>query len=180
MNKPAATNYRWVVCALLFFATTINYIDRQVIGLLKPTLATEFSWTESDYAKIVMAFSACYALGYAIFGNFIDRIGSKLGYTISIIVWSIAALLHATVKSTIGFIGVRSLLGFGESGNFPAAVKSVAEWFPKKERALATGIFNSGTSIGAVAAPIMVPWIMGIYGWRMAFLITGAIGFIWL
>jgi ACS family hexuronate transporter-like MFS transporter len=180
MNKPAATNYRWVICALLFFATTINYIDRQVIGLLKPTLAAAFHWTESDYGKIVTAFATCYALGYVIFGGFIDRIGSKLGYTISIVVWSIAAILHAVVNTTLGFGIVRSLLGLGEGGNFPAAVKSTAEWFPKKERALATGIFNSGTSVGAVVAPVMVPWILGIYGWRPAFLITGAIGFIWL
>lgn len=180
MNKSTNTNYRWVICALLFFATTINYIDRQVIGLLKPTLAKEFNWTESAYGNIVTAFAACYALGYVVFGNFIDRIGSKLGYTISIVIWSIAALLHAVVRTTLGFGIVRGLLGLGESGNFPAAVKSVAEWFPKKERALATGIFNSGTSIGAVVAPIMVPWILGLYGWREAFLITGAIGFIWL
>jgi MFS transporter, ACS family, hexuronate transporter len=180
MNKPSTGNYRWIICALLFFATTINYIDRQVIGLLKPTLESEFSWTESDYANIVMAFAACYALGYIIFGNIIDKIGSKLGYSISIIVWSVAAMLHAIVKSTLGFGIVRGLLGLGESGNFPAAVKAVAEWFPKKERALATGIFNSGTSIGAVVAPVMVPWILGIYGWQEAFLITGALGFIWL
>jgi ACS family hexuronate transporter-like MFS transporter len=180
MSKPAITNYRWVVCALLFFATTINYLDRQVIGLLKPTLATAFSWTESDYAYIVAAFTACYALGYIIFGGFIDRIGSKIGYSISITVWSIAAVFHAAVNSTLGFGIVRSALGLGEGGNFPAAVKSTAEWFPKKERALATGIFNSGTSVGAVIAPVMVPWILGIYGWRAAFLITGAIGFIWL
>ncbi|MDQ4141867.1 MAG: MFS transporter [Bacteroidota bacterium] len=173
-------SYRWVICALLFFATTINYIDRQVIGLLKPTLEKEFSWTESDYGNIVMVFASSYALGYIIFGNFIDRIGTKLGYTISIIVWSVAAMLHAAVKSTLGFSVVRGLLGLGEAGNFPAAVKAVAEWFPKKERALATGIFNSGTSIGAVVSPIMVPWILGAYGWQEAFLITGAIGFIWL
>ena len=178
--KPKTGNYRWVICALLFFATTINYIDRQVIGLLKPTLETEFSWTESDYANIVMVFAGCYALGYIIFGSFIDRIGTKLGYSISVIVWSIAAMLHALVRSTFGFGAVRGLLGLAEAGNFPAAVKAVAEWFPKKERALATGIFNSGTSIGAVAAPILVPWILGAYGWQEAFLITGAIGFIWL
>ena len=180
VEKTKTGNYRWVVCALLFFATTINYIDRQVIGLLKPTLENEFSWTETDYANIVMVFAGCYALGYIIFGNFIDKIGSKLGYTISIIVWSIAAMLHAVVKSTFGFGVVRGLLGLGEAGNFPAAVKAVAEWFPIKERALATGIFNSGTSIGAVAAPLLVPWILGAYGWQEAFLITGAIGFIWL
>ncbi|GAB2792753.1 MFS transporter [Rhabdobacter roseus] len=180
MKNTGIGNYRWVICALLFFATTINYVDRQIIGLLKPTLELEFGWTETDYANIVTVFAACYALGYIIFGNFIDRIGSKLGYSISIIVWSVAAMLHAAVKSTFGFGVVRGLLGLGEAGNFPAAVKAVAEWFPKKERALATGIFNSGTSIGAVAAPLMVPWLLGAYGWQEAFIITGALGFVWL
>ncbi|MGB4399406.1 MAG: MFS transporter [Daejeonella sp.] len=180
MNKTSFGNYRWVVCGLLFLATTINYIDRQVIGLLKPTLEVEFNWTESDYANIVMAFAACYALGFIIFGNIIDKIGTKIGYSISIVVWSIAAMLHAIVNTTLGFGAVRGLLGLGEAGNFPAAVKAVAEWFPKKERALATGIFNSGTSIGAVAAPVMVPWILGLYGWQEAFIITGALGFVWL
>ncbi|WP_423148552.1 MFS transporter [Rubrolithibacter danxiaensis] len=174
------TNYRWYICALLFFATTINYIDRQVIGLLKPTLEKEFNWTEVDYGNIVMTFAGCYALGYIIFGNFIDKIGTKLGYSISVVIWSIAAMLHAAVKSTFGFGLVRGLLGLSESGNFPAAVKAVAEWFPKKERALATGIFNSGTSLGPVVAPLLVPWILGVYGWQEAFIITGAIGFIWL
>lgn len=180
MNNTSIGRYRWVVCSLLFFATTINYIDRQVIGLLKPTLELEFNWSESDYANIVMAFAGCYALGYIIFGGVIDKIGSKIGYSISIIVWSVAAMLHAVVKGTLGFGIVRGLLGLGEAGNFPAAVKAVAEWFPKKERALATGIFNSGTSIGAVVAPVMVPWLLGMYGWQEAFVITGAIGFIWL
>ncbi|KAA6436911.1 MFS transporter [Dyadobacter flavalbus] len=180
MKQTKIGNYRWVICALLFFATTINYIDRQILGLLKPTLELEFNWSESDYANIVMVFAGCYALGYLIFGNFIDKIGSKMGYSISIIVWSIAAILHAFVKSTFGFGAVRALLGLGESGNFPAAVKATAEWFPKRERALATGIFNSGTSIGAVAAPILVPWLLGAYGWQEAFLITGALGFVWL
>lgn len=180
MEKTKFGNYRWVICALLFFATTINYVDRQILGYLKPTLEVEFNWTETDYANIVMVFAACYALGYIVFGNFIDRIGSKLGYTISITVWSIAAVAHAFVRSTFGFGAVRAILGLGEGGNFPAAVKATAEWFPKKERALATGIFNSGTSIGAVAAPILIPWLLGSYGWKMAFIITGAIGFIWL
>jgi MFS transporter, ACS family, hexuronate transporter len=180
MEKTKIGNYRWVICGLLFFATTINYVDRQILGYLKPTLEIEFNWTESDYANIVMVFAGCYALGYIVFGNFIDRIGSKLGYTISITVWSIAAVAHAFVKSTFGFGAVRAILGLGEGGNFPAAVKATAEWFPKKERALATGIFNSGTSIGAVVAPILIPWLLGSYGWRMAFLITGAIGFVWL
>ncbi len=180
MEKSKNGNYRWVVCGLLFFATTINYVDRQVIGLLKPTLALEFNWTEVDYSYIVMAFAAMYALGYLVFGSLIDKVGSKIGYTISVFVWSVSAMLHAVVKSTLGFGFVRGLLGLSESGNFPAGVKAVAEWFPKKERALATGIFNSGTSIGAVVAPILVPWILGVYGWREAFLITGSLGFIWL
>jgi ACS family hexuronate transporter-like MFS transporter len=173
-------NYRWVICALLFFATTINYIDRQVIGLLKPTLETEFRWSELDYGYIVMSFASMYALGYVIFGSFIDKVGTKIGYSISVFVWSIASMLHALVKSTIGFGIARGLLGLSEAGNFPAAVKAVAEWFPKKERALATGIFNSGTSIGAVVAPLLVPWVLGMYGWREAFWITGSLGFIWL
>ncbi len=180
MKQTNTGNYRWVICALLFFATTINYIDRQILGLLKPTLEIEFHWTESDYANIVMVFAAFYAFGYIIFGNIIDRIGTKLGYSVSIIIWSIAAIWHAFVKSTFGFGAARALLGLGESGNFPAAVKATAEWFPKKERALATGIFNSGTSVGAVAAPLMVPWLLGTYGWQEAFVITGALGFIWL
>ncbi|WP_159473023.1 MFS transporter [Dyadobacter sp. 3J3] len=180
MEKTKIGNYRWVICALLFFATTINYVDRQILGYLKPTLEIEFNWTETDYANIVMIFAACYAFGYVIFGNFIDKIGSKLGYVVSIIIWSVAAIAHAFVKSTFGFGAARAILGLGEAGNFPAAVKAVAEWFPKKERALATGIFNSGTSIGAVAAPILVPWLLGTYGWQQAFIITGALGFIWL
>lgn len=173
-------NYRWVICALLFFATTINYIDRQVIGLLKPTLENEFHWTELDYGYIVMAFASMYSLGYVIFGSFIDKVGTKIGYSISVFVWSVAALLHGVIKSTVGFGMARGLLGLAESGNFPAAVKAVAEWFPKKERALATGIFNSGTSIGAVVAPLLVPWVLGMYGWRQAFWVTGSLGFIWL
>lgn len=180
MTQPKTGNYRWIVCSLLFFATTINYIDRQVVGLLKPVLEKEFGWTETDYSHIVQAFTAAYALGLLLFGRIIDKIGSKLGYTISITVWSIAAMLHALVKSTFGFGVVRTLLGIGESGNFPAAIKTVTEWFPKKERALANGIFDSGSNIGACVAPILVPWILGMYGWQEAFLITGALGFIWL
>lgn len=174
------TNFRWTVVALLFFATTINYLDRQVLGLLKPALEVEFGWTETDYATIVMAFSAAYAIGLLFYGGFVDKIGTKLGYAISITVWSIAAIFHAAAQSTMGFIAARASLGLGEAGNFPVAIKATAEWFPKKERALATGIFNSGANIGAVVAPIMVPWILGAYGWQEAFIITGAIGFIWL
>ncbi len=173
-------NYRWVICGMLFLAMTINYVDRQVIGFLKPVLEQEFNWTESDYANIVMVFAACYAVGYAVFGNFIDRIGSKIGFAISISVWSLAAMLHAVARGTIGFGFMRGLLGFGEAGNFPAAVKVIAEWFPQKERAIATGIFNSGTSIGPILAPLMIPWLLGAYGWKETFLITGALGFVWL
>lgn len=173
-------NYRWVVCSLLFFATTINYLDRQVMGYLKPTLEIEFGWTETDYSHIVMAFTAAYAFGLLIFGRVIDKIGSKLGYTVSITIWSIAAMLHGLVKSTLGFGMVRTLLGLGESGNFPSAVKTVVSWFPKKERALATGFFDSGSNIGAVMAPVIIPWILGFYGWQAAFIITGSIGFVWL
>jgi len=172
--------YRWTVVALLFFATTINYLDRQVIGLLKPTLETAFRWSETDYSTVVMAFTSAYALGLLLFGRIIDRIGTKKGYIISIIAWSVAAIGHAFARSTFGFGVARAALGLGEAGNFPAAIKAVAEWFPKKERALATGIFNSGANIGAVVAPVMVPWILGIWGWEEAFIITGAIGFIWL
>jgi len=176
--KPG--NRRWTIVALLFFATTINYLDRQIIGLLKPTLSGQFHWTETDYSYIVMAFTASYALGLLVFGNFIDKIGTKLGYTVSLVIWSLAAMCHALARSTFGFGVARSALGIGEGGNFPAAIKTVAEWFPKKERALATGIFNSGANIGAVIAPVLVPWILGVYGWQMAFIITGAIGFVWL
>jgi MFS transporter, ACS family, hexuronate transporter len=179
MNEKIG-KYRWTVVALLFFATTINYLDRQIIGLLKPTLEKAFSWTETDYSRIVMAFTTAYATGLLLFGRVVDKIGTRLGYTISIVAWSIAAMLHAAATSTLGFMGARAFLGLGEAGNFPVAIKSVAEWFPKRERAFATGIFNSGANIGAVVAPIVVPWLLGIYGWEMAFIATGAVGFIWL
>ena len=179
MNK-AIGKYRWVVVTLLFFATTINYIDRQVIGLLKDNLAKDFNWSEKDYSNIVMAFAAAYAIGLVGFGRLIDRIGTKLGYSISIIIWSVAAMAHAFAKSTFGFGVARTALGLGEAGNFPAAIKTVAEWFPKKDRALATGIFNSGTNIAAVAGPPVIAWIFTSYGWQEAFIWTGALGFIWL
>ncbi|ACT94058.1 MFS transporter [Dyadobacter fermentans] len=174
------TSYRWRVVALLFCATTINYLDRQVLGLLKPTLEADFGWSESDFSHIVMAFQTAYAVSLIGFGAIIDKIGTKLGYVISVVVWSIAAMLHAVATGTFSFALMRAILGLGEAGNFPVAIKATAEWFPKKERALATGIFNSGANIGAVVAPIMVPWILGVYGWQEAFLITGAIGFVWL
>ena len=172
--------YRWTICALVFFATTVNYIDRQVISLLKSDLTTEFNWTDADYANIEIAFKIAYALGMLISGRVIDKIGTKLGYLLATTLWSIAAVGHAFVTSTLGFIVARSALGITESANFPAAIKTVAEWFPKKERALATGIFNSGTNIGAVLAPLTVPYITVAWGWEWAFVITGAIGFIWV
>jgi len=172
--------YRYVVLTLVFFATTINYLDRQVISLLKPILEKEFSWTESDYSWIVIAFQASYALGLLGFGRLIDKIGTKKGYAFSLTFWSTAAVAHIFACGTVSFAVVRSFLGISEAGNFPAAVKTVAEWFPKKDRALATGIFNSGTNVGAIVAPIVVPLIAVFWGWRMAFAITGGIGFFWL
>jgi MFS transporter, ACS family, hexuronate transporter len=172
--------YRWTICGLVFFATTINYLDRAVISLLKTELEQKFAWTETDYSNIVIAFQLSYALGMIGVGRLIDRLGTKIGYAISIFAWSLAAIGHALVRSTFGFIVARSALGVSEAGNFPAAIKTTAEWFPKKERALATGIFNSGSNVGAILAPLTVPFIAKEWGWQWAFIITGAIGFIWL
>lgn len=173
-------NYRWIVLGLIFFATCINYLDRQIIGLLKPILEKEFDWSETDFARIVMAFTAAYAIGLLVAGAWIDRIGTKLGYAITIVVWSIAGMLHAVARSVTGFVFARIGLGIGEAGNFPAGVKTVAEWFPKDERGLATGIFNAGTSVGVVMALFIVPMILNYAGWQEVFWITGALGFIWL
>lgn len=173
-------NYRWIIVTLLFFATTINYIDRQIIGLLKPILEIEFHWTETDFAHIVMAFTTAYAIGLLLVGRLIDRIGTRVGYAIIIIVWSVAGMMHAFARSAFQFGIARVGLGLGESGNFPAAMKTVSEWFPKKERGLATGIFNSGTSVGVVLALLIVPWILRNYSWHEVFWITGALGFLWL
>ena len=196
---PRAGYVRWIICALLFFAATINYIDRQVIGLLKPTLSEEFGWTELDYGDIVFSFQLAYAIGFLIAGRLMDRVGTRVGFAIAIVVWSLAAIGHAEAvaagpyfgailgmfglgysTSVAGFMGMRFLLGLGEAGNFPGAIKTVAEWFPKRERALATGIFNSGTNIGALVTPLIVPWITVTYGWYWAFVATGAVGFLWL
>ncbi|MEJ5350194.1 MAG: MFS transporter [Melioribacteraceae bacterium] len=179
--KSKIGKYRWVILALVFFATTVNYLDRQVISLLKDDyLEPQFNWTESDYAHIVVVFQLCYALGMLVVGWFIDKVGTKIGYAVSLVVWSLAAIGHAFARSTVGFMVARGFLGISEAGNFPAAIKTVAEWFPKKERALATGIFNSGTNVGAILAPLSVPFIAAAWGWQEAFIITGAIGFIWL
>ncbi len=180
MSYSKIQNYRWSVVALLFFATTINYIDRQIIGLLKPILEIEFQWTETDFAHIVMAFTAAYAIGLLLIGRFVDKVGTRIGFTVIIIIWSIAGMLHAIARNALHFIFARIGLGLGESGNFPAAMKSVSEWFPKKERAIATGIINSGTAVGVVMALLVVPWILSHYGWHEVFWITGGFGFIWL
>ncbi|MEO6187544.1 MAG: MFS transporter [Ginsengibacter sp.] len=173
-------NYRWIIVGLLFFATCINYLDRQVIGLLKPILEEEFNWKEIDYSHIVMAFTAAYAIGLLLMGKLIDKVGTKLGYTISIVLWSVAGMAHAWARNVWGFVTARIGLGLGEAGNFPAAMKTVAEWFPKNERGLATGIFNAGTSIGVVMALVIAPLILRYYDWPHVFFITGALGFIWL
>lgn len=179
-------NYRWRICALVFFATTINYLDRQVISLLKPFLESEGVFGadpahyESIYANLVIAFQVAYASGMLLVGGIIDKFGTKIGYALSLLGWSIAAIGHAFAKTPLGFGIARAALGVPEAGNFPAAIKTTAEWFPKKERALATGIFNSGTNVGAIIAPLVVPWIAVTWGWQEAFIITGAIGLIWL
>ncbi len=178
--QSAIGKYRWTICALVFFATTINYLDRQVISLLKPTLEKQFSWTESDYSNIVVVFQFTYAIGMVVAGRIIDKLGTKLGYALTLIFWSIASILHAFATGTLSFMVFRGFLGITEAGNFPAAFKTVAEWFPRKERALAGGIFNSGTNVGAILAPIVVPYLAINYSWQLAFIATGAIGIIWL
>jgi len=172
--------FRWVICALLFFATTVNYVDRQVIGILKTTLQHDLGWNEIDYSNIVFAFQLAYAIGLLLMGPVIDWVGTKVGYAFALVFWSVAAMAHAFASSVLGFGVARFGLGLGESGNFPAAIKTTAEWFPRRERALATGIFNSGTNVGAIVAPLVVPPITLLYGWRWAFILTGAIGFVWL
>jgi ACS family hexuronate transporter-like MFS transporter len=190
---------RWIICGLLFLAATINYIDRQVIGILKPTLQQEFGWSEIDYADIVFSFQLAYAIGFLFAGRLIDWVGTRTGFSIAVVLWSIAAVAHAVAPaigagvapvlawfglgysaSVAGFIFVRFLLGIGESGNFPAAIKTVAEWFPTRERAFATGLFNSGTNIGALVTPLVVPWLTYAYGWPWAFILTGLTGIVWL
>lgn len=193
-------NFRWTICALLFFATTVNYLDRQVLSLLKPMLEDEFGWTNSQYANIASVFQFTYAICMLFAGRIIDKLGTKKGYTWAIIIWSIGAMIHAlaipigsAISTALGWIGIisvpvsvlgfmfsRAVLGLGEAGNFPAAIKVTAEYFPKKERSFSTGIFNSGTNVGAILAPLTVPWIASNWGWEMAFLIIGGIGFLWL
>lgn len=171
---------RWTVCALLFFATTINYLDRQVLSILAKTLETKIGWTSIDYGYITAAFQAAYGVGLLIAGRLIDGLGTRKGYALAITLWSFAAMAHAAAATAFAFGVARTLLGLGEAANFPACIKTVAEWFPKKERALATGIFNSGANIGAVVAFLTVPPLATRYGWQAAFIGTGAVGFLWL
>jgi len=194
-SVPSAGWYRWGICAFLFFATTLNYMDRQVIGILKPELATKLGWNEIDYSNVVFAFQVAYAIGYLGAGWFIDRVGVKLGYALAVLFWSLAEIAHAfnwyipaeakvwlsaMPMTVLGFCAARFILGIAEGGNFPAAIKAVTEWFPSRERAMATGIFNAGSNVGALAAPLLVPWLTVAYGWPTAFLVTGALGLIWV
>jgi ACS family hexuronate transporter-like MFS transporter len=178
--KFSVGRVRWGICALLFFATTINYIDRQMISVLKPTLQLEYGWNETTYANIVFSFQLAYAIGYVVFGRLIDKLGARFGYSLAAAIWGVAAMAHAGAGNAWHFMAARFALGLGESGNFPAGVKAVAEWFPKKERAFAIGIFNAGANIGAILTPLIAPFLVLWFGWRAAFLFTGAIVFIWL
>ncbi|MCP3731089.1 MFS transporter [Sphingomonas sp. MG17] len=177
---PPRGRYRWVICALLFASTTICYIDRQIFGLLKPTLDAEFGWSETDYGDIIAAFSLMYAFGYLLGGRLIDRIGVRKGLSLAVFGWSLAAAAHGLMSTVLGFKIARGMLGITEGGNFPASIKAVREWFPPQERAFATGIFNAGSNIGAIVTPISLPFVVAFFGWRAAFLIAGSLGLIWL
>jgi MFS transporter, ACS family, hexuronate transporter len=178
---PASVgHFRWIICTLLLFGVTKNYMDRQVLGVLKTTLQHDLHWNEIDYSNLVFAFQAAYAVGMLVVGRLVDRLGTRLGYALTMVFWSLASMAHAVAGSFLSFVFVRSALGLGEAGVFPASIKCVAEWFPKKERALATGIFNAGSNAGAILTPLIVPWITIHWGWRSAFLMTGSLGFLWL
>lgn len=172
--------YRWVICGLLFAATIINYIDRQMIGVLKPTLMADLHWTEKDFAGVIIWFQFAYAIGYIIFGKVVDQVGARVGYTIAFVIWQVAHILHGAAHSMMHFALARFALGIGESGNFPAGIKAVTEWFPAKERAFAIGVFNAGANIGAVLTPLVIPYMVLAWGWRSAFVITGVVSFAWL
>ncbi len=180
LESAPRANLRWTICGLLFFATTVNYIDRQVLGILKPTLQRELGWHESDYGWVVFAFQCAYAVMMPIAGRIIDWLGTRVGYALAVVVWSLASMSHALARTTMQFALARFALGTGEAANFPAAVKTIAAWFPQRQRALATGIFNSGSNIGAIVAPLMVPFFALRFGWRSAFIATGSLDFVWL
>ncbi len=175
-----AGSYRWVIVGLLFAATAINYVDRQMIGVLKPTLQKDLGWTEVDFAGIVFWFQAAYAIGYIGFGRIVDRIGARAGYSIAFVIWTVAHMMHGAVHTVTQFALVRAGLGVGEAGNFPAGIKAVTEWFPAKERAFAVGLFNAGANVGAIITPLVVPALTLAYGWRAAFVVTGAVSLLWL
>ncbi len=179
-QRPLRFAYRWTIVALLFIATTINYVDRQVLGILAPTLASELNWSETDYGDIVSWFSFAYAFGFLLAGRLIDRVGVKRGLGAAVVAWSVAAMAHALARTAMGFSLARAALGLGESAIFPGSIKAIAEWFPKRERALAAGLFNAGTNTGAIVAPIVVPALALRWGWQSAFVITGALGLLWL
>ncbi|MFA5966539.1 MAG: MFS transporter [Sphingomonas sp.] len=172
--------YRWAICALLFAATAINYVDRQMIGVLKPTISSELGWNDETYSYVIIWFQAAYALGYVSFGWVIDRLGARIGYAIAFTIWTLGHTLCGFAGNAFQFSAARFVLGIGESGNFPAGIKAVSEWFPAKERALATGVFNAGANIGAVITPLIVPAITLAFGWRMAFIVTGLASLVWL
>ena len=172
--------FRWVICTLLLLGVTKNYMDRQVLGVLKSTLQHDLGWNEIDYSNLVFAFQAFYALGMISVGRLVDKLGTRIGYALTMIFWSVAAMAHAAANSFAGFLAARAALGFGEAGVFPASIKTISEWFPKSERSLAIGIFNAGTNVGALITPLVIPWITLRWGWRWAFLLTGAVGFLWL
>ncbi|MCI1008652.1 MFS transporter [Pseudomonas oryzihabitans] len=174
------TRYRWLICALLFIAIGINYIDRQMIGILKPTLQADLGWTETDYAKIVFWFQCAYAIGFLTFGRIIDKVGVRIGYALAFTIWTIASIGHGIAHTVTHFVLVRFTLGFGESGSFPASLKAVSEWFPQKERAQATGLFNAGTAMGPIITPLLVPAITLAWGWRAAFISIGLVTALWL
>jgi ACS family hexuronate transporter-like MFS transporter len=179
-NIKAGGGFRWTVCGLLFAATSINYMDRQVLGILKPVLQEHIGFSETQYGYIISAFTAAYATGLLVVGRLVDKLGTRVGYALIMGVWSIAAMSHALVTSALGFAVARVFLGLGESGNFPAAIKTTAEWFPRKERSLATGIFNSGANMGAILAPLLIPWVALRFSWRAGFLVTGAFSATWI
>ena len=181
-DSPAqnAGRVRWLICGLLFFAATVNYMDRQVISLLKPTLQVQFGWSEIGYSRIIVAFQVAYGASLLFIGKWIDRLGTRAGFTLAVLFWSVSAMAHAAASSVFQFGLARFSLGIGEAGSFPASIKAVAEWFPKKERALATGIFNSGASVGAIVTPLLVPWLTIRFGWRMAFIGICSLGMVWI
>lgn len=180
LSTTSLPRFRWIICALLFFATTINYIDRQLLGILAPTLQRDIGWNEIEYASLVTSFQAAYAVGLLCFGGLIDRLGTRLGLILAVGAWSMASMAHGMVASVVGFAAARFALGLAEAGNFPASIKTVSEWFPPRERAFAIGIFNSGANVGAIITPLLVPWIAVTWGWRAAFIFSGLVGIVWL